>query len=153
MQRLAGSWTGTYDYVEPEVEGSQRIGFTLEVFNGSSWRLLGEVWDDPTTGMDGRGTISGWSWGRHVRFRKVMPYVQVAHVPKPLALNDFLHAQFGEPLAGDPGRHAVSYRGVVARNQQAVTGTWRIPHSRLTLASGRVIVVPRARGTWEMHRQ
>jgi hypothetical protein len=68
MQRLVGSWAGTYDYLEPEVDGPQRVGFTLEIFGGSSWRFRGEVCDDPITGMDGRGTISGWSSGRVIVF-------------------------------------------------------------------------------------
>jgi hypothetical protein len=153
MQRLAGSWAGTYECLEPEMKGSQRIGFTLEVSTAPSWRLHGEVWDDPITGMDGRGTISGWSWGRHIWFQKVMPYLQVMHDPKPIALDDYVQAHFGEHLAGDPDKHSISYRGVVAPNRQTVKGTWRIPHRRLSLASGRVIVVPLARGTWEMRRQ
>ena len=108
---------------------------------------------NPITGMDGRGTISGWSWGRHIWFQKVMPYLQVMHDPKPIALDDYVQAHFGEHLAGDPDKHSISYRGVVAPNRQTVKGTWRIPHRRLSLASGRVIVVPLARGTWEMRRQ
>jgi hypothetical protein len=46
MNPLAGSWKGTYDYLEPEVKGSTRIGFTLEIFGGSSWRVRGQVLDD-----------------------------------------------------------------------------------------------------------
>jgi hypothetical protein len=153
MPRLAGTWAGTYEYLEPHAQGPQRVGFTLKVFNGSSWRLHGEVWDDPNTGMEGRGIITGWSWGRRIWFRKVMPSLQVVHDPKPIALNDYLESRYGERLEGDLGRHAVMYRGVVAQNRGAVTGTWRIPHRRLVLASGRVIVLPFARGTWEMRRQ
>lgn len=153
MQRLAGNWTGTYDYLEPEVKGSKRIGFTLEIFGGSSWRVRGRVLEDPITGMDGCGTISGWSWGRHIWFQKVMPYLQVTHDPNPIALDDYLQAQFGERLAGDPGPHAVSYRGAVGQNQNSVGGTWTIPHRRLVLSSGRVITIPFARGSWEMSRQ
>ena len=150
--QLAGSWAGTYGYLEPEVEGSQRVGFTLEIFSGSSWRVRGEVLDDPVTGMDGRGTISGWSWGRHIWFKKVMPHLQVTHDPKPIALDDYLQAQFGEHLARDAGSHAVWYLGVIARDRHSVTGTWRIPPHRLVLSSGRVMVLPFARGIWEMHR-
>ena len=153
MQRLAGTWAGTYEYVEPKAQGPQRVGFTLEMFNGSSWRINGEVWDDPNTGMEGRGIITGWSWGRRVWFRKVMPHVQVMHDPKPIALNEYLKSHYGERLDGDLGRHPVSYRGVVAQNQRVVTGTWRLSHRRLVLPSGRVIVVPFARGTWEMGRR
>jgi hypothetical protein len=153
MQRLAGAWAGTYEYAEPKAQGPQRVGFTLEVFNGSSWRLNGEVWDDSNTGMEGRGIITGWSWGRRIWFQKVMPSLQVVNDPKPIAFNDYLESHYSESLDGDPGRHAASYRGVVARHQQVVTGAWRIPHRQLVLASGRVIVVPFARGIWEMRRQ
>jgi hypothetical protein len=45
------------------------------------------------------------------------------------------------------------YRGVIALDQHSVRGTWRIPSRRLVLSSGRVIVIPFARGMWEMHRQ
>jgi hypothetical protein len=152
MQRLAGSWAGTYNYLEPEVEGSQRVGFTLEIFGGSSWRLRGEVCDDPVSGMDGRGTISGRSWGRHIWFTKVMPQLQIRHDPKPLALADYLQAEFGEQLARDCGPHAISYRGILAGNRESVSGTWTFPHRRLVLSSGRVIAFPAARGIWEMHR-
>ena len=152
VSRLTGTWAGTYDYLEPEVEGSQRVGFTLEIFGGSSWRLRGEVCDDPITGMDDRGTISGWSWGRLIWFSKVMPQLQVRHAPKPLALADYLQAEFGEQLARDAGHHTIWYRGIVAGNRESVAGTWTFPHRRLVLSSGRVIVFPAARGSWEMHR-
>ena len=59
MQRLTGRWVGTYHYVEPEVDGPRRVEFTLVIFGGSSWRFWGDVLDDPTTGIEGRGTISG----------------------------------------------------------------------------------------------
>jgi hypothetical protein len=152
MNPLAGSWKGTYDYLEPEVKGSTRIGFTLEIFGGSSWRVRGQVLDDPITGMEGCGTIRGWLVGRHIWFQKVMPYLQVTHDPKPIALVHYLEAHYGERLAGDPGRHAVSYRGVVDPDQHRVAGTWTLPHRRLVLTSGRVIVMPFARGSWEMSR-
>jgi hypothetical protein len=153
MRALAGSWSGTYEYLDLEVPGSQPVGFTLEIFRGSSWRVRGAVFDDPATGMDGRGTISGWSWGRYIWFKKVMPHLDVRQDPKPIPLDDYLQAQFGEHLAGDPGQHAIWYRGVVGCDRHSVTGTWRIPHRRLVLSSGRVLVLPFTRGIWEMHRQ
>ena len=152
MQRLAGVWTGTYEYLEPPL-GSPGVGFTLELLDGSSWRLLGEVWDDSIGGMEGRGTISGWSLGRYVWFLKVMPFVHVWHDPKPIALEDYLQAHFGERLPHAPGRQPISYRGIVARDRQAVQGTWRMPHRWLSLASGRVVLFQSARGTWEMRRR
>jgi hypothetical protein len=72
-----------------------------------AWRH-GEAWDDPITGMDGRGTISGWSWRRHIWFLKVMPYLQIHHHRKPIAPDDYLQAYFGEHLVGDAGKHSVS---------------------------------------------
>lgn len=150
MQRLAGNWAGTYTYLEPEVPGSRLVSFRLKLFDGFPWRLNGEVWDDPAVGMEGQGIISGWSWGRHVWFRKTMRSLQVAHDPKPIALDDYVQAHYGERIEGDPGIHVVSYRGVMAQNEACVTGVWRMPHRRLVLASKRVIVFPFARGTWQM---
>jgi len=152
MQPLAGSWVGTYEYLEPEVPGSHLVSFTLKLFDGSSWRLDGEVWENPDVGVDGRGIISGWSWRRHVWFRKVMPSPQVVHDPKPIPLEDYVQAHFGERIESDPGAPVVSYRGVIAQNAECVNGTWSIPHRRLVLASNRVIVIPFARGTWQMRR-
>jgi hypothetical protein len=153
MQRLAGLWAGTYDYLEPDVKCHHAVGFTLEVFDGSSWRLHGEVVENPITGAEGRGTIRGWSWGRYVWFRKVMPNVQVAHDPKPIGLDEYLQAEFGEHLSRDPEPHSLSYWGVVAPDRQAIKGTWRLAHRRLSLASGRVVTFPAALGTWKMRRQ
>jgi hypothetical protein len=152
MQRLVGRWAGAYEYLEPKGEGQQRVGFTLEIFGGPSWRLRGHVFDDPNAGMEGQGTISGWSWGRHVWFRKVMPQLTVGHHSKPIPLADYLRTEFGADLAHDPGPHEVSYRGVVAGDQHGVTGTWTTPHRAFVLSSGRMIEIPLTRGIWEMHR-
>jgi hypothetical protein len=105
MQRLAGSWLGTYEYDQPPGPGPRLVSFRLELFNGPWWRLNGEVWDDPDTGMVGKGVVSGWSLGRRVWFRKTMLSSQVVHDPKPLALDEYVQAHYGERLAGDP-RHA-----------------------------------------------
>ena len=152
MQRLAGNWVGTYRYEEPDVPGARLVTFRLELSNGSPWRLDGQAWDDPDTGAEGVGIVSGWSWGRRVWFRKSMPSLQIAHDPKPIPLDDYVRAQYGERIHGDPGAHVVSYRGVVARDGAVVAGAWSIPHRRLVLASKRVIVIPFGRGTWEMRR-
>ena len=153
MQRLAGSWMGTYEYLEPQVPGSQQVSFTLTLFDGSPWRLTGEVREDPDTGMEGRGTISGWTWRRRIWFRKTMPSLHVANDPKPIALSNYVQAQYGEDIEVEPGAHIVSYRGIIAQNEECISGTWTIPHRRLVLASKRTIVIPFARGTWQMRRQ
>lgn len=151
MQKLAGSWTGTYEYVEPQIPGSRRVEFTLEIVSAPSWLLHGEVSDDPMTG-GGCGTISGWSFGRHVWFQKIMPEVYVAHDPRPIPLDEYLQTEFGEGAAGEAAPHTVSYRGVAAPDRNSVAGTWKIPHRRVVLASGRVVALSFGRGTWEMHR-
>jgi hypothetical protein len=143
---------GTYEYLEPEVPGPLRVSFTLMLFDGSSWRLNGEVWEDPDAGVEGRGTVSGWTWRRRLWFQKRMPSLHVANDPKPILLDDYVQARYGERIEGDPGAHIVSYRGVIAQNEECISGTWSIPHRRLVLASKRVIVIPFARGTWQMRR-
>jgi hypothetical protein len=153
MQRLAGDWLGTYEYLEREVPGPRVTSFRLKLFDGPAWRLNGEVWDDPDAGIERSGFISGWSWRRRVWFRKIMPSLQVAGDPKPIAVQDYVQAQFGEGLNEDPGAYVISYRGIVAQNEDCVTGTWSISHARVVLASKRVIVFPFTRGTWQMRRQ
>src|SRR5215831_10872752 len=118
MQPLAGSWVGTYEYLEPERPGARLVSFKLKLFDGASWRLDGEGWDDPEVGVDGRWTISGWTWRTHVWFRKIMPSLHVSHDPKPIPLEDYVQAQYGERIESDPGAHVVSYRGVIARNAE-----------------------------------
>jgi len=152
MQRLAGRWAGTYEYEQPDVPGSRQVSFSLELFASSSWRLNGEVWDDPVTGEETKGIISGWSWRRHVWFRKIMPSTHVAHDPQPIPVEDYVEALYGERVAGDPGVHVISYRGIVARDGESLEGTWHLSHRRLVLESRRVIVFPFACGTWSMRR-
>jgi hypothetical protein len=152
MQRLAGHWTGTYEYEQPDVPGSRQIGFTLDFFDTSSWRLYGEVWDDPLTGgVEAKGTILGWAWGRHLRFRKVMP-LHVANDPRPITVDEYVETTLGDRVAGDPGVHVISYRGVIAHDANQVRGTWHFSHRLLVLQSKRVIVFPSASGTWQMRR-
>jgi hypothetical protein len=152
MQRLAGSWVGTYTYVEPEVPGPQIIGFRLRFLDARWWRLTGEVSDDPDVGMEGQGIISGWSWGRHVWFRK-MCALYVAQDPKPIPLAEYVQKDYSERLEREPSPHVVSYRGVIAPNGASITGTWSFPHRRLVLPSKRLIVFPAAHGTWKMQRK
>jgi hypothetical protein len=152
MQRLAGRWTGTYEYEQPDVPGSRQIGFTLDFFDTSSWRLYGEVWDDPLTGgVEAKGTILGWAWGRHLRFRKVMP-LHFANDPRPIPIDEYVEAAYGDRVVGDPGVHVISYRGIIADDAHQVGGTWHFSHRRLVLQSKRVIVLPSASGTWHMGR-
>jgi hypothetical protein len=51
MQRLAGSWLGTYEYDQPPGPGPRLVSFRLELFNGPWWRLNGEA-----------GTIQTLAW-------------------------------------------------------------------------------------------
>jgi hypothetical protein len=152
VQQLAGNWIGAYEYVEPHAKGSTKVGFTLEIFDGPSWRVRGRVLDDQLTGMAGFGTISGWSLGRRIWFQKVMPVWQLVADPKPIPLDDYLREQFGDRLADDPGPYAISYRGVIGPNLASVSGTWTLPRRRLFLSSGRVMEFPLTRGGWKMRR-
>ena len=152
MQRLAGRWAGTYEYEQPDVPGSRQVSFSLELFDSSSWRLNGEVWDDPVTGAEAKGVVLGWSWRRHVWFKKIMPSLHVAHHPKPMALEDWVEANYNDRVAGDPGVHVIWYRGIIARDEEYLEGTWQLPHCRFVLESKGVIVFPSACGTWHMRR-
>ena len=153
MQRLKGRWLGTYEYAPTEFPGLGRVAFTVNLFDTRSWRLRGEVWDDPEAGVERAGIISGWSWGRHVWFKKIIPARYVAEHPKPIPLEDYVEAEYGERVAGDPGVHVTSYRGIIARSEERLEGTWHLPHSRVVLESRRVIVFPSAHGTWQMRRR
>ena len=152
MHRLAGNWIGSYTYLEPRVPGAKVVGFRLQLFEGSPWRLIGEVLDDPAGGMDDKGIVSGWSWRQYVWFRKTLPSLHVAHDPKPIPIADYMRAHYGETLDRDPGTHVVSYRGIVAPNAAVISGSWTISHRRIVLPSKRVIVLPSAVGSWHMRR-
>ena len=153
MQRLAGRWDGMYEYERRDVPGPRQVGFRLELFDSPSWRLNGEVWDDQVPGAETKGMILGWSWRRHVWFKKIMPSLHIADHPKPLAVQDYVETHYGERVAGDPGVHVISYRGIIARDEESLEGTWHIPHRRLVLESKRVIVFPFSCGTWHMWRR
>ena len=153
MQRLTGRWLGTYEYAQPDVPGPRQVGFTLELFDTPSWRLIGEVWDDPEAGVEGTGIISGWSWRRHVWFKKIMPSHYVAQDPKAIPLADYVETEFGERVAVDSGVHVISYRGVIVGNDERLEGKWQVRHNRVVLESKRVIAFPSAHGTWQMRRR
>jgi len=152
MQRLAGRWEGTYQYEEPDVPGSRQVGFTLEFLDSSSWRLHGEVWDDPLTGVEGKGIVSGWTWRRRAWFKKIMPSLHVAQHPRPITVDEYVEATYGDRVAGGSGVHVISYRGIIAGDTNRLEGTWHMSARRLTLQSKRVIVFPAATGTWHMRR-
>ena len=153
MQRLAGHWAGTYKYEQPDELGSRQVDFTLDLFESPSWRLYGEVWDDPLTGGAGaKGTILGWAWRRHLRFRKIMRSLHVVHDPRPITVDEYVQEAFDDRVARDPGVHVISYRGVIADDANHVEGTWHCSHHRLVLQSKRVITLPSGCGRWHMRR-
>lgn len=120
---MVGKWNGNYDYDLPDKyidERTQKVEFSIEIFNTEDTTFRGTVEDDLSTGgTPGRGEIKGNYNGYDVTFEKLMP------------ISAMIDAK-GNHIIKEKKKHkAIIYQGVFSRDKKNVSGTWRFKKKML----------------------
>lgn len=155
---ITGSWVGEYFYhpspAFPTLPPGS--GFTLTTTRGWFGRFRGFVQDDPATGAPVEADVTGWVFGKTVRFRKQYRAFYINLGVRRVTLREHLELDHGMPLDRDVPARPIRYSGTYDPEEDVITGTWRISSGQIRIRSrGRIfhIPVPVLTGSWSMRRQ
>jgi hypothetical protein len=145
---LTGIWTGEYSFDS----GAPAVAFTLTIRQDWLLRLRGGVLDG-AGGMPEAGVVEGWTLGKRMRFRKLMPVARVAAEAGTRTLREHLALTSDHVLTTDPPHPPIHYEGHVATDARFITGRWTIPMRLVALADGtHALRIGGNSGSWRAHR-
>jgi hypothetical protein len=122
-KNVTGTWRGSY--TGPKGDDSAPVPFTLELKQGWFGHFTGQVSEDPTLGMPGRGTIDGYFGFPNIHFVKRMPVCYVrSQAGGWITLRQHLRME-GFACEHDREHPPVIYQGAFFEPNRA-RGTWII---------------------------